>query len=382
MKKRAVSFLLAVILVVALFPAGVMADGENSTATIEAYNASGEFVSSCTSIDAAAQAAGVNGKVKISEGVYYFNGRQTISVPGVTVEGAGRDKTVLYASSAYSRASATNKKALLTIGADNVTVTGLALDGSIYGDTLSQTDDFIVIRINEGSSITLNDVAVSGSKRTLIHVGTSSSKAAVNAENLYCDAYYKTIPSLLLDGSYSGVYADIEVNSGSSLTVGSGTLNAFAKAERGSTLNITAPGHYELRETVLFGFELYKAVTTAKHFVYSYDAVKNDSKYYQLNTFKSLVTAESKKIDSMATDAIESKDTEFIEKFIDMLSDVIGSARSGSLVDARARLLDSVGSYEPEQPAGGLSARFADLVWRYSDFFVRQISSFMPDLFR
>ena len=365
MKKKIISLLLATLLLIGLLP--VVAMAAENTAAIQAFNAAGDRVASgtnFTSIDAAAAVAGEGGTVRISGGAYYFSGRQTISVNGITLEGVGSTATTLYASSAFSQTSDTNRKALLTIDADNVTVKNLTLDGSPYGSSLSQTDDFIVVRINEGNNIALNNVSITGSKRTLLHVGTSDKTAAVTAEDLICEAEYKSLPSQLLDGSLSGVYADIEVNPGSSLTVESGTLDAFAKAERNATL-LVPDGHYELRQTVLFGIDLYKITTTAKHFVESYEYLKNTNQLSQLSAYRSLVNAESEEILNMAMATIKAgEDQTFINAFVDMLNDVIGSATTGSLIQARNVLQN--GTLPTPQPGSNSLIQFiSQMILRY-----------------
>ena len=363
MKKKVISLLLAALLLIGLLPVVAMADSEAATITAYTWNGSDYDLiegQTFTTIDAAATAAGEGGKVRISDGAYYFNSRQSISVDVITLEGDVINDTTLYASKSFGN---NDKKALLTIAADNVTVKNLKLDGSPYGDTLSQTDDFIVVRVNQGDNIKLNNVLIQGSKRTLLHVGTSNTTAAVNAENLVCNAAYKSLPSQLLDGSLSGVYADIEVNPGSSLTVESGTLDAFAKAERNATL-LVPDGHYELRQTILFGIELYKITTTAKHFVESYEYLKNTNQLSQLSAYRSLVNAESEEILNMAMATIKAeKDQEFISAFVDMLNDVIGSATSGSLVQARAVLEDT--SPTPQPSSNSLIQIIAQLLMRY-----------------
>lgn len=138
--KKAISILLAVIFAISLMPVALA----DSTATITAYNSSDAQVGTTyATIDAAAAAAGQNGKVCISAGVLEVNGRQTISVSGVTLEGAGRDATIIKPSASFASASETNRKALLTIAADNVTVKGLSLDGTDYGETVSGSTDFV-----------------------------------------------------------------------------------------------------------------------------------------------------------------------------------------------------------------------------------------------
>lgn len=248
MKKRIISMLLVCVLVLSLLPTLAFAMGtETNTATISAFNAAGAQVGTTyATIDSAAAAAGVNGTVRISAGDYYFNGRQTVSVAGVSLEGAGKTATRLYASSAFASASATNKKALLTIAADNVTVKDLTLDGSPYGDSIAQSEDFVVLRNNSGTGIVLNNIMVEGSKRTLITVGMSSTSASVTGTNLYCQAEWKS----LVDGV---TYSDVNVVNGT-FSLDSGAVNGFICTDSGNgysgTLYNNTTNHYTLRQYV------------------------------------------------------------------------------------------------------------------------------------
>jgi len=248
MKKRIISLLIVCLLVMSLLPTFAFAAGtDTNTATITAFAEGGAQVGTTyATIDSAAAAAGVNGKVCISAGDYYFNSRQTISVAGVTLEGAGKDATKLYASSSFASASATNKKALLCIAADGVTVKDLTLDGSPYGDSIAQSEDFVVLRNNSGTGIELNNIMVEGSKRTLITVGMSSTSASVTGTNLYCQAEWKS----LVDGV---TYSDVNVVNGT-FTLDSGAVNGFICTDSGNgysgTLYNNTANHYTLREYI------------------------------------------------------------------------------------------------------------------------------------
>ena len=389
MKKKVISLLLAALLLIGLLPVVAMADSATITASVwnESKNdydsldrSFASIYDAAKAIEAAAStisAVTMRGKVSISEGEISFNGRQTIDVPGIILEGAGSTATTLYASNGFSAANETSRKALLTISADNVIIKGLTLDGRPYGSTLSQTDDFIVVRINSGDNIALDDVAITGSKRTLLHVGTSDKTAAVTAKDLICEAEYKSLPSQLLDGSLSGVYADIEVNPGSSLTVESGTLDAFAKAERGASLTVPEQDHYTLRQTTLFGIDLYKVTTTAKHFVESYNALQESGQLSQLNTFKFLANADSSKVLDMAIAAIEAEDQEFIDAFEKMLNDVVGSSTSGVLVQALEALESNTvpGSHPDTDGPTNIIQAIAQIIIQYILPAIRQLTA-------
>lgn len=219
MRKRMLSVIMMLAIIIAIAPAAFAVDGQ--AATITAYQSDSETpVGTYTTIDAAVNAAGENGRVVISEGTLAVNGRQTISKAGVTVEGAGRDKTFLVTSDSFQNASATNLKALLTIAADDVTVKGMTIDGSAYGETITSSTDFVVIRFNEGTGIKLEDVYVTGSPKTLMQLGMSNTSVSVTATNLYCQGMPKQL-------SENATFPDIDLNNSSTLEVNGGALHAF-----------------------------------------------------------------------------------------------------------------------------------------------------------
>lgn len=335
--KKIVSTLLAAAMLLSSFMAlGAFADNE----TIKAYNANGVYINTYSTIDAAANAAGVNGTVRLSAGTFEFNGRQTIAVEGVTLEGAGRGQTFIKTSSSYQYGSDTNKKALLTIAANNVKVKDLSIDASVYGDTITSETDFIVVRINSGTGIELNNVYVTGSPRTLIKLGSSSGNAAVTADNLYCDAEYKAIPSALDDGTYSNVYADIDINSGSSLRLNSGAVNGFIKKESGGSFaNYAYSNHFRLVRSFIF-VNLIDVTTTTKHFVNSYISVKSDPNYSSnVGTFKAVVNENDAVIRLMTDETILAGDQNLIDNFIELLNDVLATYTNETLTECRNDLI-------------------------------------------
>lgn len=205
---------------------------------------------------AAAQTAAVasNNEIIIS-GTVEFGYRQAISADGIHLRGINDAKIIPSAS--YASGSATNIKGLLNIQADNVKVTDITFDGSVYGSTISSSTDFIVLRINSGNDIILDGVTVKGSPKTLVSVGLEDGTAAnVTASNFYAEGMTKTI-------STSATYADLNVENGS-FVVTSGTVDAFAKADNG-TLTIVPAGHYSFT----YGSDVIK--TTAKHIADSYN---------------------------------------------------------------------------------------------------------------
>lgn len=270
MRKRLLSVFMVLALIIAMAPAAFAVDGQ--AATITAYQSGSETpVGTYTTIDAAVNAAGENGRVVISEGTLAVNGRQTISKAGVTVEGAGRDKTFLVTSDSFQNASATNLKALLTIAADDVTVEGMTIDGSVYGNTITAATDFVVIRVNDGDGIELNDVYVAGSPKTLVQLGTGNlitgNSVTVTADDFYCDGMPKTIT----DGK---TYADIDIVNRSSLTVTSGLVNGFIATGLLASYDIGTG--CEPLFTLYHGNVFVNVTSTFQHFVNTYAALRDE----------------------------------------------------------------------------------------------------------
>lgn len=269
MRKRILAVIMVLALVTAMAPAALAADGQ--AATITAYTSAGAEVGTYTTIDAAVNAAGENGRVVISEGTLAVNGRQTISKTGVTVEGAGRDKTLLVTSENFKNASTTNIKALLTIAADDVTVEGMTIDGSVYGNTITAATDFVVIRVNDGDGIELNDVYVAGSPKTLVQLGTGNlitgNSVTVTADDFYCDGMPKTIT----DGK---TYADIDIVNRSSLTVTSGLVNGFIATGLLASYDIGTG--CEPLFTLYHGNVFVNVTSTFQHFVNTYAALRDE----------------------------------------------------------------------------------------------------------
>lgn len=270
MRKRLLSVFMVLALIIAMAPAAFAVDGQ--AATITAYTSDGTAVAGTyTTIDAAVNAAGENGRVVISEGTLAVNGRQTISKAGVTVEGAGRDKTFLVTSDSFQNASTTNIKALLTIAADDVTVEGMTIDGSVYGNTITATTDFVVIRVNDGDGIVLNDVYVTGSPKTLVQLGTGNlitgNSVTVTADDFYCDGMPKTI-------SGGNTYADIDITNRSTLTVTSGLVNGFIAKD--ILASYTFETACEPLFTLYHGYTFVYVTSTFQHFVNTYIAMRED----------------------------------------------------------------------------------------------------------
>ena len=266
--KKAISILLAVIFAISLMPFALA----DSTATITAYNSSDAQVGTTyATIDAAAAAAGQNGKVCISAGVLEVNGRQTISVSGVTLEGAGRGVTTIKPSASFASASETNRKALLTIAADEVKVNNLTIDGSVYGSTITGATDFVIIRINDGDDVELNNIYVTGSPKTLIQLGTGNlltgNAFTITASDFYFDGMPKTI-------SGGNTYADIDITNRSTLTVTSGLVNGFIAKD--ILASYTFETACEPLFTLYHGYTFVYVTSTFQHFVNTYIALRED----------------------------------------------------------------------------------------------------------
>ena len=337
--KKLLSLIVVLVMIVSMtISLSALADGE--TPTITAYTSGNVKVGTTYStIDSAAAAAGVNGRVVLSAGEFYFNGRQTISVEGVTLEGAGRDSTKILTSSSFASASPTNKKALLTVAADNVTVKNMTIDGSPYGSTVGADTDFDVVRLNSGDGVALNNIFVTGSHKTLIVVGTSTTSTSVTATDLYCQAYYKPVPTLV-GGEYTNVYADIDITEDSTFTLQSGVVNGFISTDDEDNFTNNTSNHYRLERTFLF-VKYVDATTTVRHFVYSYDAVKNDSNVTNSEkaAFRAIVRSNADIIEDMTDEvAVANGDQELIGKFIDLLSDVLSDGYNSTIYSCRTRL--------------------------------------------
>lgn len=320
MRKRLLSVIMVLALIIAMAQAAFAVDGQ--AATITAYQSGSETpVGTYTTIDAAVNAAGENGRVVISEGTLAVNGRQTISKAGVTVEGAGRDKTFLVTSDSFKNASPTNLKALLTIAADDVTVKGMTIDGSAYGNTITAATDFVVIRINDGDDIVLDDIYVTGSPKTLIQLGTGSIlsgnavSVSVTASEFYCEGMPKTLD----DGV---AYADIDIVNSSSLTVNSGLVNGFVTNDlfASYTIGEGCEPLYQLRHSLLI-----TVTSTFQHFVNTYAVIRSslteEEKSEYVSDFTDSINRST--VAEMVTHAEEVADEypDVIGNFITLLTD-------------------------------------------------------------
>lgn len=345
MTKKILAAILATLMLVCLVPTMVFAD---STTTIQVATWNGTSYSApsgnYTSIDAAASAAGVHGKIILGAGDYYFNSRQTIAVDQITLVGVanvdGSIATRIITGPNYASSSQTNRKALLTIAADGVTVENIAFDGGTYGETLvpvynDKNTEFSVVRLNSGAT-TFNNVSICQSTRTLLTVGTSTSSASLTATNFVCNGNFKTVPQL----TSRNVFADVDVTNGS-LTVTSGAMNAYVQCANNQTVVLPAY-HYNFHKELLGIIKLVDVDTTAKHFVESYLAVKDTASSSEVNTFKSLVCDnldEGEPIDQIVSDIDNATlpstvfSTETIQGLITLLNDSKTAATSSQILD-------------------------------------------------
>ena len=292
------------------------------------------------SISAAQTAAVASNNEIIISGTVEFGYRQAITADSIHLRGI--NDAAIIPSASYASGSATNIKGLLNIQADNVRITDITFDGSIYGDTISQTTDFVVLRINEGTGIELDGVTVTGSPKTLISVGTSSTSASVTAENLYCQADYKKIP-LVLDLFSTTVYSDIDVTNGT-FTLKSGEVNGFIGEDGGSFENET-DNHYTLVERILFTDK--ETTSTIKHYSESYIAAKNGGANYA-DEFTDAIsdTKNIGVVEDMTEDAVAmvAADRATVEAFLVLLQDANNISSSDRLADCISDLNAALGN--------------------------------------
>ncbi len=329
--KKLLAFALVLTMCLSLFP--VFAAADEGTPTITAYDAANVNKGTYSTIDAAATAAGENGKIVLSAGTFAFNGRQTIAVNGITLQGAGMDQTSFITSGSYAGGSTTNRKALLTIAASNVTVSGISFDGGNYGRMLvpqynNAETEFSVVRVNSGSA-SFSNVSIAGSMRTLLTVGTSSSSATVTASNFYCEGLGKAIPN----ATNWNVFADVDVENGS-FTMTSGAINAFLQKGSNGTVLISAPYHYNLQRSFL-GYPIVNVTTTTKHLVDMYEYQLNDqpaSYESNINEFRKVVRENigaGSTIATMVSD-VSAHSSDFSQTTISGLIALLEDAKSGA----------------------------------------------------
>ena len=273
---------------------------------------------------AAAQAAAVNqgGTITIS-GTVEFDYRQGISADNITLQGEN-NATIVPSGTYGDNTSDTNKKGLLNFAGDNITVNDITFDGSVYGDTITATTtpDFIVVRVNEGSA-TFNGVSITGSPRTLLVVGTTTTTATLTANNLYCQGEYKSI-------DLAGTYADVNIVNGS-FTLNSGQVNGFIYEDsglsglnyyEGTFYNNATSNHFALRHRL--GFFSYDYMTsTVEHYVNSYmyakESVSDEVAKKYINAVN--ISSNIDTIEDMVAYAVENCNAELKNNFVSLLED-------------------------------------------------------------
>ncbi|MBR1970235.1 MAG: hypothetical protein IKA17_07745 [Clostridia bacterium] len=254
--KKFLSTILAVVMVLSSMAMVVSA---NDVDYAEGYY----YVNGVQYTDFMAAVSAANGGTVIVSGECAFSSRLAVN-SSVTLQGVN-DATIVPSASYGSTDSDTNWKGLLNIQASDVTINDITFDGSLYGIGKGTSTDFVVLRINEGTDIVLDNVTVLGSERTLISIGTSSTSAEVEVGEggLYCEAPMKKL-------SLVASYADILVKNGR-LDMDYGIVNGFIAEDKDTnagTIDVGAAGHYTFEYTT--GFKKIDIATTPKHIANSY----------------------------------------------------------------------------------------------------------------
>ena len=152
-------------------------------------------------------------------------------------------------------------------------------------------------------------------------IGTSSSTTSVVGTNLFCDAYYKAVPTSI-SGSYTDVFADVEISKNSSLTLNSGAINGFISVENRATLTNNTTNHYHLTRRLVI-IKMVDVTTTVKHFVNSYAFVRDTASSSDKSQFFNIVDQNVSIVRSMTDEAVLSTDRNMIQNFIVLLNDVV-----------------------------------------------------------
>lgn len=251
--KKFLSTILAVVMVLSSMAMVVSA---NNADYAEGYY----YVNGVQYTDFMAAVSAANGGTVIVSGECAFGSRLAVN-SSVTLQGVN-DATIVPSASYGSTDSTTNWKGLLNIAGENVIVNDITFDGSIYGDTVSMSTDFVPVRCTSGT-ITLDNVTIKGSKRSLLLIGSSTTTAdvTVGENGLYCEGYTgKTI----IEGNS---YPDVNVIDGN-FTMAYGVVNGFIaedhETEQGE-MNVTAAGHYTFEYT-----SGVNVCTTPKHIADTY----------------------------------------------------------------------------------------------------------------
>lgn len=273
-------------------------------------------------------AAATTAKEIIISGTVEFGSRQGISVDGIHLRGINEAK-IIPSESFGSTTSNTNWKGLLNIAGDDVVVSDIIFDGSVYGNKITKTTDFVPLRCAEGE-ITLENVTITGSPRTLMNVGSTTTSAIVHANGLYCEAPLKDVPRASLVSSWT-VYADVNVVNGT-LNLNDGVVNGFICEDSGSGYSGSfvkgedLTGHHTLTHKLSL-FSTKEITSTVKHYAASYVNAKATSSSY-VGTFKDAIadTDNQTVVAAMVNEADDYTDATVIGNFVTLLSD----AKSGA----------------------------------------------------
>lgn len=219
------------------------------------------------SIDSASADLSATGGTIYVHGVVEVGSRQTIAYSGITLEGV-TDDAALIASTDFKNSSETNRKAVLTVTATGTTnIKNIMIDGTNYDNELesASTYDFKVVRVNAGTT-NLSNVTINGSKRGLLHIGTSTSEATVNANGLYANAVGKSL-------SDATTYADVHVVNGN-FNMTAGKVNAFIVEDKDvklGNLDVDVEGHFTFSTSGL-SYTI-DVATTPEHIADCYDII-------------------------------------------------------------------------------------------------------------
>ncbi|MBQ8767036.1 MAG: hypothetical protein IJZ16_09560 [Clostridia bacterium] len=323
--KKFISTILAVVMVLSSMATVAFAADENFV-----YETGKYYVGQTPYDSFSAAVSAANGGTVIVSGTVEFGSRQGISTD-LTLEGVN-NATIIPSESYGAVENTTNWKGLLNL-AGNITVKNITFDGSRYGlqeDRLEE--DFVPVRCTSGV-ITLENVTILGSDRTLLNVGSSTTSATVTANGLYCEAPLKDVPR---SGITKKVYADVNVVNGT-LTLNSGIVNGFICEDSGwadiftrysGTFNKgeTLSGHYTLTHKLDL-FTTKEITSTVKHYAASYVNAKTKASTY-VSTFTDAIADENNQavVAAMVGEADDYTDATVIGNFVTLLTD----AKSGA----------------------------------------------------
>lgn len=200
----------------------------------------------------------------------------------------------------------------------------MSLNSSRYGETITSSTDFVVIRFNEGTGIKLEDVYVTGSPKTLMQLGMSNTSVSVTATNLYCQGMPKQL-------SENATFPDIDLNNNSTLEVNGGALHAFISDIGDDSCNlINCEPVYTLVYTRMVIFSDYLH-STFQHYANCY--VESDAQQSPLyDTYVGAIndsrnqTVIGEMVDHAEDVALAGSDDASVVNFITLLTDAMDEA--------------------------------------------------------